>query len=326
MIDERLLAILADGHFHSGQELGKLLGVSRSAVWKQMKALETLGVEVYSIRGRGYRIPTGLELLCEKQIVMGCEQATIDSLKTISVHQVADSTNLLAMRDVQQGIAAGGVYLAEYQTAGKGRRGRTWVSPFARNLYLSLVWRFTQGAAALEGLSLVVGLAMADAIEAVGIAGVKLKWPNDLLFESRKLAGILLEMQGDASGECQVVIGIGVNVDMPDEAESMIDQPWTDLKRLSGAPISRNQLVSAILDHLVPALEKFSTQGFQVFKTDWESRHAFQDQPVKLLLAGKEIHGDCLGVDSRGALIVKHEAGVEHFYAGEISVRVKHAS
>lgn len=326
MIDERLLTVLADGQFHSGQELGKLLGVSRSAVWKQMKVLETLGVEVYSIRGRGYRIPNGIELLCEKQIVMGCDQATIDKLRTIAVHQVADSTNLLAMRDVQQGIAAGGVYLAEYQTAGKGRRGRTWASPFGRNLYLSLVWRFTQGAAALEGLSLVVGLAMVRAIDSLGIKDVQLKWPNDLLHDARKLAGILLEMQGDASGECQVVIGIGVNVNMPEEAETAIDQPWIDLARLSGAPVSRNQLVSAILNELIPVLVEFSDNGFEAFKAEWESRHAFQRLPVKLLLGGKEIHGECLGVDARGALIVDHEQGVEHFYAGEISVRAQHAS
>ena len=327
MIDDRLLAILSNGQFHSGQELGDLLGVSRSAIWKQMKELEQLGVDVYSIRGRGYRVPGGLDLLCEKEIVTGCSEYASSRLTTISLQRVVDSTNMMAMREVhQQGVVSGRLYLAEYQTAGKGRRGRAWVSPFAKNLYFSLVWRFTQGAAALEGLSLVVGLALVKALSCLGVEQVQVKWPNDLLVNSKKLAGILLEMHGDASGECQVVIGVGVNVAMPDQAQESIDQPWTDLHKLCDGGISRNSLMSEVLNHLVPELERFSEHGFSVFRDEWQKIHAYQNETVRLLLGNKEVVGECLGVDEHGALIVQHAAGVEHFHAGEISVRSHHAS
>ncbi len=321
MIDERLLSVLADGCFHSGQELGERLGVSRSAIWKQMKMLESLGVEIYSVRGRGYRLPRGLDLLCEQSISQACHQQVGARLKRILLERVVDSTNLMAMRDVQQGSAAGHLYLAEYQTAGKGRRGRTWVSPFGCNLYFSLVWGFSEGVAALEGLSLVVGLAIHKALQSLGIQGVSLKWPNDLLVGSHKLAGILLEMQGDAAGECQVVIGVGVNVAMPEGEEAKIDQPWVDLSRLTSMPISRNQLMAAILNHLIPELERFGSIGFSGYREEWQAVHAFQNEPVRLILGNKEIVGRCLGVDGHGALIIHHQGGVEHFHAGEVSMR-----
>lgn len=326
MLDERLLTALADGQFHSGQELGALLGVSRSAVWKQMKTLESLGVEVYSIRGRGYRIPGGLELLCEERIANACSQSVVGDLQKIEVHRVLDSTNLQAMRELQAGASSGQLYLAEYQTAGKGRRGRTWVSPFGRNLYFSLVWSFAAGAAGLEGLSLVVGIALHRALTDLGLDQVALKWPNDLLANQKKLAGILLEMQGDASGECQVVIGVGVNVQMPDEAEEHITQPWTDLTRLVGRSVSRNQLMATVLNHLVPTLKLFAEQGFAPFKGEWQSLHAHQGQTVTLSSAQQEITGVCLGVDDHGALVIEHANGKEAFYAGEVSLRGTHAA
>jgi BirA family biotin operon repressor/biotin-[acetyl-CoA-carboxylase] ligase len=326
VIDERLLAALSDGQFHSGQELGQHLGISRSAIWKQMKNLESLGVEIYSIRGRGYRVPGGLELLCEERIVSDCSDLVARHLRNITVQRVVDSTNTLAMRDMQQGLADAHLYLAEYQTAGKGRRGRQWVSPFARNLYFSLVWNFSHGAAALEGLSLVVGLALQQALTAMGLSGIELKWPNDLLVDSKKLAGILLEMQGDASGECQVVIGVGINVTMSDEASEGIDQPWVDLTSLSQTPISRNQLMATVLNHLIPMLEQFKVDGFAAFQDAWHACHAYQQQPVRIISGHREVVGECQGVDAQGALVIHHSDGVEHFHAGEVSVRAYHAS
>jgi len=326
VIDERLLTALSDGQFHSGQELGRHLGISRSAIWKQMKSLETLGVEIYSIRGRGYRVPGGLELLCEEKIVNECSDVVARHLRNITVQRVVDSTNLVAMRDVQNGLADAHLYLAEYQTAGKGRRGRQWVSPFARNLYFSLVWNFSKGAAALEGLSLVVGLALQQALTSMGLSAIELKWPNDLLVDSKKLAGILLEMQGDASGECQVVIGVGINVAMPDEASEGIDQPWVDLSSLCNGSVSRNHLMSTILNHLIPVLEQFKQEGFGAFREEWHACHAYQQKAVRIISGHREVVGECQGVDAQGALIIHHQDGVEHFHAGEVSVRAYHAS
>lgn len=323
MIDERLLSALSDGTFHSGQALGKELGISRTAVWKQIKLLEDLGVEIYSIRGRGYRIPGGLDLLCEKEIVTGCDETVSSGLRSLRLERVTDSTNLMAMRDVQSGDAHGTLYLSEYQSAGRGRRGRTWVSPFACNLYFSLVWRFSDGVAGLEGLSLVVGLSLAKALSGATGTPVQMKWPNDLLINNRKLAGILLEMHGDASGECQVVIGVGINIAMPEQTDDKIDQPWVNLQ--SGS-ISRNQLMSTILNALVPDLETFRSDGFEAFRDQWHEYHAFQNQEVSLFHGSNETRGRCIGVDSRGALGIELDDGVSWYHAGEVSVRKHSAS
>lgn len=321
MIDESLLCALADGEFHSGQVLGERLGISRSAVWKQIKELQAMGVEVYSVRGRGYRVPDGFDLLCEQQVAQGCNVQTSARLRGVHLQRIADSTNLLARRALLAGESERHLYLAEYQTAGRGRRGRSWVSPFASNLYFSLVWGFSQGAAALEGLSLVVGLALVKALEQQGCNGVQVKWPNDLLAGGRKLAGILLEVQGDAAGDCQVVIGVGVNVAMPEVVKESIDQPWTDLRALLPQLPSRNMLMAAILNQLVPVLEEFSQTGFAGFRAEWERYHAYQNRPVTLHTGGQQVTGVCLGVNEQGALIVEQSGEMLSFHAGEVSVR-----
>lgn len=318
MIDAALLNCLADGQFHSGQEVGKSLGISRSAVWKQVKYLETLGVEVYSVRGRGYRIPGGLELLNEAAV----QECFSGRLSQVVSKQVVDSTNLMALRELNQPGAHRSLYLAEYQESGKGRRGRRWVSPFASNLYMSLIWRFQQGVAALEGLSLVVGVAVAEALQAYGLSDVQLKWPNDLLVGQSKLGGILLEMQGDASGECHVVIGIGLNVAMHESAATEVDQPWTSVAGALKRPVSRNELLMLILERLIDRLETFSQQGFSAFKPQWEALHAYQNEDITLHLGSKQISGRCIGVDEHGALLVDQDGEVKTYHAGEVSVRL----
>ncbi|MEH6627486.1 MAG: bifunctional biotin--[acetyl-CoA-carboxylase] ligase/biotin operon repressor BirA [Motiliproteus sp.] len=320
-----LLEVLADGEFHSGEELGACLGVSRTAVWKQLKKLKELGLDHYSVKGRGYRIPGGLDLLDEEKLSSYLQAEVAANLQAVDLQLSIESTNLMAMQGLQEGKGKGYLYLAEHQTAGKGRRGRGWVSPFSRNLYFSLTWTFSQGAAALEGLSLVVGLAIARGLADAGVAGVGLKWPNDLLYEGKKLAGILLEMTGDASGFCQVVIGVGVNVSMPDADGRLIDQPWTDLDRClegSVAPrMGRNQLLAAILNRLVPVMEMFSEQGFSPFRQQWMELDAFANQTVALQTHSLEIQGVARGVDGAGALLLETEEGIRAFHGGELSLR-----
>jgi BirA family biotin operon repressor/biotin-[acetyl-CoA-carboxylase] ligase len=226
----KILDILKDGEFHSGEALGEKVGCSRTAVWKHLQKLEALGLLVETTKGTGYRIVGGVELLDGEAIARALSATASPHLSRIDVFQSIDSTNTYARELAEKESASGAVILAEQQTAGRGRRGKTWVSPFAANIYLSVVWDFEQGAQSLEGLSLAVGVAVKRALTAHGVAGVKLKWPNDIYVEQKKLGGILLEMIGDPAGHCTVVVGVGLNIAMPTQQGSAIEQDWTILQ------------------------------------------------------------------------------------------------
>ncbi|MFT5720412.1 MAG: BirA family biotin operon repressor/biotin-[acetyl-CoA-carboxylase] ligase [Motiliproteus sp.] len=318
---QALLSMLADGEFHSGESLGEAQGVSRAAVWKQLKKLEPLGLDCHSVKGRGYRIPGGINLLDRRIFESGLDAEVASSLSHIELALSLESTNKLAAAEAQLGNCHGRLYIAEQQTSGRGRRGRVWASPFARNLYFSLTWSFGGGAAALEGLSLVVGLALRNGLAALGVEAVQLKWPNDLLHQERKLAGVLLEMSGDASGQCQVVIGMGVNVAMPEGAATEVDQPWTDLQQILGEPLDRNRVLATLLNTLIPMLQQFERQGFAPFRDGWQQHNAHQGQQVRLSTESFSQQGECLGVDAKGALLLATDAGVKAFYGGELSLR-----
>jgi BirA family biotin operon repressor/biotin-[acetyl-CoA-carboxylase] ligase len=323
MPNTTLLPLLANGEFHSGQDLAEALGVSRTAVWKQLNKLEVLGLEIESVKGRGYRIPGGVDLIDVQRVRAGLDPETVALMTEFAVHQVIDSTNMELMRRIEQGGRSGMVCTAEQQSAGRGRRGRQWVSPFARNLYLSAAWEFTQGAAALEGLSLAVGVAVAEALRHCGVSTLQLKWPNDLLHDGEKLGGVLLEMVGDATGACQVVIGIGLNVSMPDAAARAIDQPWTDVATIAGddAP-SRNELLSALLNRLLPLLHNYEREGFGRWRDAWQALDAHAGKSVVLTTGEERLAGIARGVDQRGALQLETSLGIQSIYGGEISLRV----
>ena len=318
-----LLPLLADGEFRSGQDLADALGVSRTAVWKQLNKLaRESGLEVESVKGKGYRIRGGVDLLDSEVVIARLDAKARGLLSTLQVIESVDSTNAEAMRKAEGGGATGLVITAEQQTAGRGRRGRQWVSPFACNLYLSLVWEFNQGAAALEGLSLAVGVAVARALSARGLPPVQLKWPNDVLVDDAKLGGILLEMTGDAAGACQVVIGVGLNVAMPAALATGIDQDWTDIRTIAAASYPRrNTLLAALLNELLPLAADFESQGFARWRDEWQALDAFAGTPVVLHAGGQEIAGVARGVDQRGALQLETSSGLQTIYGGEISLR-----
>ncbi|RTE64995.1 bifunctional biotin--[acetyl-CoA-carboxylase] ligase/biotin operon repressor BirA [Amphritea opalescens] len=318
---EPLLSVLADGKFHSGQALGQALGVSRSAIWKQIKSIEESGIEVFSVKGRGYRIPGGLDLL-DQALIEGALQADVrQRLNLIDVNLIIPSTNAKAMEAVYRD-GHGSLYLAEQQTAGRGRRGRSWASPFASNIYFSLTWQFNNGAAALEGLSLAVGVALIRGLKRLGVDEISVKWPNDLLWRGRKLAGVLLEMSGDAAGECFVVIGVGINVNMSELAAETIDQPWIDLRQILGEAPSRNRLLAELINELVPVLEQFSSEGFAAFKDEWQQINAHRNQVVSLNLGNRQAVGICRGVDQSGALLLEIDGELQAYHGGEVSVRL----
>lgn len=318
-----LVNCLADGAFHSGEALAATLGVSRTAVWKQLNRLqEDYGLAVESVKGRGYRIPGGLELLEAPRILEALSVRSRHLLGELLIEPVLDSTNAEALRRLAAGSPPGFCCSAELQTAGRGRRGRPWVSPFARNLYLSLTWEYEGGAAALEGLSLAVGVAVVRALESLGIRGMQLKWPNDLLFHGAKLGGILLEMVGDAAGPCQVVVGVGLNVHMPTGVAASIDQSWTDLRSLAGDQLpGRNHLLAAMLDQLLPLLAGFGASGFAPWREAWMSLDAYAGAPVVISSGDFRQAGTARGVDQRGALQLETSLGVQPVYGGEVSLR-----
>ena len=316
-----LLKLLADGEFHSGQVLGDAMGITRAAVWKQLQQLEAeLGIETHKVRGRGYRLAHPLLLLDE------------DSLRAFgfppswSAHilETVDSTNAQAMRMVGQGAKTPLLVLAEQQTAGRGRRGRKWVSPFGDNLYYSLVLRIDGGMRQLEGLSLLVGLAVMDALHAMGIKGAGLKWPNDVLVGERKIAGILLELIGDPADVCHVVIGVGINANMQACAE--VDQSWTSMRLEQGAPVNRNELAGKISQKLEELLARHRLEGFAAFQQDWERAHLWQGREVTLLSGESAIRGVVLGVDRLGALRLNVDGEERSFSGGELSLRLRNDS
>ncbi len=314
-----LLKLLQDGRFHSGEELGAALGVSRSAIWKQLQSLEAeLALPLHKVRGRGYRLANPLTLLdggLLAEDAVGCGWP-------ISIVGSVDSTNAEALRRLHDHQLAPFVVLAERQTAGRGRRGRNWVSPFGENLYYSLVLRIDGGMRQLEGLSLVVGLALLQSLRAIGLGSVGLKWPNDLLVDGRKIAGILLELAGDPADVCHVVIGIGVNVNMLASDRGVIDQPWTSLRAQIGRYVDRNVLVCELNRQLSSYLEKHLRLGFSVLQDEWQANHLWQGRRVLLTTGAAPVEGVVLGVDRSGAIRLD-VAGVErHFSGGELGLRL----
>jgi len=319
----RLLQLLSDGEYHSGEALGQALGVSRMAVWKQVKALREAGVDLQSLHGRGYRLPAAVELLDRDLIHLAAAPATRAGLDTVEVLLDIDSTNNHLRTRALQGAPAGSVCLAERQRGGRGRRGRAWVSPFAANLYFSLLWRVSGGAMALGGLSLVTGIAVMRGLRCFGVDAAGLKWPNDILVNKAKLAGILIDVVGESTGPCAVVIGVGVNVRMPHAAATGIDQPWTDLSTLTGQQdVSRNRLAACLLDQLLPAVAEFEAQGLQPFMDEWQHYDMAHGRPVALQLPNEVINGTACGIDAGGALLVETASGRRRFTSGEVSLRI----
>ena len=314
-----MVELLADGRFQSGERLGERLGVTRAAIWKQLRGLERLGLSVQAVRGKGYRLARPLELLDADTIRAGLSPEVRQSLAAIEYFHELDSTN--SHLRARGELPSGTVCLAECQTGGRGRRGRHWVSPYGANLYLSLAWRFEPGLAVLGGLSLAVGIALMRALRRLGVEDAGLKWPNDIYLRGSKLAGILVEASGESAGPCFVVIGIGINVAMPASQGARIDQQWTDLSS-NGIHVSRNRLATALLDELVPILETYTHHGLQPFLAEWRRHDLSHGVPVQLQLRGANMTGKGMGIDQDGAFLLETPEGVQRFTSGQVSLRI----
>jgi len=323
-----LMRLLSDGEVHSGEQLGEALGISRAAVWKQLKKLEALGVEVVAVKGRGYQLSQHLEPLEGAKIVERLPAQARHHLARLFVEDQLPSSNEYLRQRFEQGAGHGEVCLVELQTAGRGRRGRVWSTPWGQSLMLSLGWRFESGIAVLEGLSLAVGVVVAQVLEQHGVAP-KLKWPNDILLSEQgdgpgdelgKLAGTLIEVTGDAAGPCEVVIGMGMNLWLPAAQRAAIDQPVAALfERLPD--ISRNQLASDVVSGLLAMLANFEQHGFAAWRDAWNQRHAYAGLPIRVIQGQQTSDAIAGEVDESGNLWVAENGHSRRLAGGEISVR-----
>lgn len=304
----------------SGDALARDAGLTRAAMWKRVRALREAGVEIDAQAGRGYALRNPVELLQAEAILDELPARLRAGIAAFDLAWSLDSTNseLLRREAPASGIA---VLMAERQTGGRGRRGKTWASPLAAHLYLSVSRQFSGGLARLGGLSLVAGVAAAEALHECGYPDVRLKWPNDLVVGERKLGGLLVEGGGEHAGPVRAVIGLGINVRMPEAVAATIDQPWTDLAGLQGPAPSRNRTAAILLAHLVPALDQFDAQGLAPFLIRYARIDALVGRTVAIQLGHTVQSGIALGVAGDGALRVDIEGKERLFHAGEVSVR-----
>lgn len=313
-----LLELLKDGRFHSGQALGDALGISRSAVWKQLQQMEAeLGLSIHKVRGRGYQLAAPITSLSSAEIG---RQAAVCPWGVL-VYDSIDSTNAQALRLIERGQPSPFLVLAERQTAGRGRRGRKWVSPFAENLYYSLVLRIEGGMRQLEGLSLVVGLAVMQTLRELGVSSAGLKWPNDVLVGQKKIAGILLELVGDPADVCHVVLGVGINANMRSADE--VDQEWTSVRLETGKTVDRNELAACLSLVLKSYLDRHQMSGFSAIQEEWEQNHLWQGRPVSLIAGVNKIDGVVVGIDRQGALRLMVDGAERVYSGGELSLRLR---
>ena len=315
---------LADGRFHSGEAVSRALGRSRASLSEALKKAPALGVEVFSVRGRGSRLATPLEFLdaaagmgglgswSGSESRSGSESLSGTSAPTISLRVIdeVDSTSTHVLSLAAAGAPSGTCVAAEWQSAGRGRRGRSWVAALGGSIMFSLLWRFERGAGHLGGLSLAVGLAIAKALKAHGVERVQVKWPNDLVIDSRKLAGILVETSGEMAGPTVAVIGVGVNYRLPAPILDQIDQPVVDVTSAAAVAPTRNQLLAAMLEELRSTLTAFERDGFEPMREEWTRLHAYQGKLVRVLPAGDPPYEATVdGVAADGTLLVHRDDG-----------------
>jgi BirA family biotin operon repressor/biotin-[acetyl-CoA-carboxylase] ligase len=312
-----VLRRLADGEFHSGQTLAQALQVSRASVWSALNEAQSIGLGVHRVHGRGYRLSAPLDWLDAARIAAAVGPAGL----TVEVVDCCGSTNAALLHAAEQGAQSGRVLVAELQTQGRGRMGRTWHSGLASALTFSLLWRFDQAVAGLAGLSLAAGVAIARALRLRGV-DIGLKWPNDLVWRERKLGGILIEVRGDALGPCAAVIGVGLNVRLGADQRKRIEQPVADLTQAAPAALRRDEWLAAVLLELSSVLKEFADRGFARLREEWACYHAHQGRQVVLTgHDGARVGGTAIGVDDNGRLLLATASGMQAFHSGDVSLR-----
>jgi len=322
---KKLIQLLADGKFHSGTELAEALHLSRSAIWKIINSLEESGIEIMAVTGKGYCLKQSLELFDKEVIESYLSEESKSLVSKIEIYDQIDSTNKYLNNLAHSNSDLTGIFcVAEQQMAGKGRRGREWVSPFGSNLYLSLLWRFDEGPASLSGLSLAIGVAVINALNKLGVEEVGLKWPNDIYSKQKKLGGILLEVSGESNGPCSAVIGLGLNMFLSDKAAVTIEQDWTDLNRIQAgkSQLSRNQLLAGLMNEMLQVSNDFTKKTFSAYSRQWREYDCMKDKQVDVFIGKQTVPGVVKGIDDDGLLLLQDSSGkISHYASGEVSFR-----
>jgi BirA family biotin operon repressor/biotin-[acetyl-CoA-carboxylase] ligase len=322
----RLLSLLASGQFYSGEQLARRLRISRGGVWKLIRSLQAMGIDIASVPRQGYRLPRAVDLLARNAILAEMSPAMRELLDPLDVLLTVDSTNRHVAEHAANAPGATHVCVAEVQNAGRGRRGRSWVAPFGCGVCMSMAWQFAEAPPTFSALGLGVGVAAVRALRRLGLEGVGLKWPNDLVWQNRKLGGILIEMRGESAGPTQVVIGIGLNVRMPSAVRLMLAEQQATLvsdihEIMRERTPTRNALVAMLIEEIVTMLQTFGERGFEPFLEEWQRLDSLVDAPVRVIAGAETTIGRARGVDTNGTLLVDVDGELRRFASGEVSLR-----
>ncbi len=326
MSDRALVAHLADGQVHSGERLAHALGVSRAAVWKGIERLRAQGVEVLAEPRRGYRLPAAVELLEESRLLRSIAPGRRERLRAIEVLFDVDSTNdrLLSREPPPPDQAL--LCCCELQRAGRGRRGRRWLAPFGQGIALSIGWQFRAMPRDLAALGLAIGVAIARALARIGARGIRLKWPNDVCFEDRKLGGVLIDLRAEAEGPVHVVIGIGLNLALSAQARELIEATGVRAAAVADAcpaAPSRNEVAGSVIDEVLAVLQDYERGGFAPHRAEWSSLDAYANRRVRLVLGAESVLGIARGIDAAGALLLDVDGSLRKFLSGDLSLRLE---
>lgn len=320
--DYGLLKILADGASHSGERLAEQLNITRAAIWKRIHKLNQIpGIDICSSPGKGYQLQQRLELLDPDTIQQMIPVEHRQCLPDLYVLPVVSSTNDFLLDFPAPATHQGRACTAEYQTSGRGRRGRQWVSRFGKNIYLSLAWNFDLPLGSLAGLSIAMGVSVVQILSGYGVTALGLKWPNDIHVEGKKIAGILVEAKGEMDGPTHAVIGVGLNLDLSADDGKQIDQPWVDLASCISDMPNRNELIGELLNALIDTCIKYQHGGLNAFLSEWEQYDIYKGQAVELVMADQTQKGIYLGLNEQGALVLQQEKGKSIWFSGEVSLR-----
>ena len=322
----RLLGLLATGEFHSGERLAKRLRISRGGIWKLIRSLQAMGINIESVPRQGYRFPRAVDLLDRNAILAQMSSAVREVLDPLDVLLTVDSTNRYVAENAANPPGTTHVCVAEIQNAGRGRRGRSWVAPFGCGICMSMSWQFVEAPPTFSALSLAVGVAAVRAFRRLGIDGIGLKWPNDLIWQQRKLGGILIEMRGESAGPAQVVIGIGINMRMPAQVRIMLAEQQAALiadvhEIMRERAPARNALIAMLVEEVTGMLQTFGEKGFEPFAQEWRRLDTLADAPVRVISGTETTFGRARGVELDGTLLVDVDGQLRRFASGEVSLR-----
>lgn len=311
---------MQDGHWVSGSQLAAELNISRTAVWKHMHALETHTLVLQKHTKKGYRLTEPLFLLDETQIKSGLNSAFMAENPEFHFLQSTESTNLFCRK-----ITSASKWLiccSEEQTAGKGRMGRQWVSPFAQNIYCTLKWLYHDSLEKLSGLSLAVSIALHRALSPyVEAEHLKIKWPNDLLYSGKKLSGILIEITSEPHNASQIIIGFGININTNTDLQALSEHPHCSLRDVTAKCYNRNPIISACLNHLHQVLTGFNEEGLKPFMAEWDAHDALYNQTVAIHQHHQTYYGIAKGISLSGHLQLQTSEGIVDITIGDASIQ-----